>query len=329
MGRSVLRSFGPIGVAALLVSGIAHAEPSAAELAAARDMFKEARQAEDASDWAAALDKLKAVAEVKMTAQVRFHLGLCRERLGQLVEALNDFERATSEAAEQRIASVAAEAPEHATAIRERLPKLTFEIPRGAGDAKVTIDGSAIAASMLSRAIPTNPGNHDIVVSAPGKIYRERISLAEKEPRAIKVVFSPDASTTVAPAPTPTAPPTATTPLPNRAEKASGGGSTAGFIMIGTGSALVVGSVVSVLVRSRALSSIDDKCPTHQMCSSDVRDDQSRAKTFGALAVAFGAAGVASVATGVVLVATSKKSSVAIAPFVTGRETGLAGAVRW
>ena len=80
-----------------------------------------------------------------------------------------------------------------------------------------------------------------------------------------------------------------------------------------------------------AISSINEKCPTYQMCPSDARDDQSRAKTFGALAVAFGAVGVASAATGIVLVVTSKKSKtgVALAPLLTGRETGLVGAVRW
>jgi hypothetical protein len=328
MGRPVLRSVGLVGLAALLVASVVHAEPSAAELATARDMFKEARQAEDAGDWAAALEKLKAVAEVKMTAQVRFHLGLCEERLGLLVEALNEFERATSEAAEQRIASVASEAPEHAASIRARLPKLAFEIPPGTSEAKVTIDGGAIAGSMLGRPIPVNPGSHDIVASAPGKIYRETMTVAEKESRTVKVVFSAEVSTA---APTPTAPPVPTTPVPDRSEKPSGGGSTAGVVLIGTGGALLVGSVISIVVRSGAISNIDDKCPTHVLCSSDVRDDQSRAKTFGALAVAFGAVGVASAATGIVLVVTSKKSKtgVALAPFLTGRETGLVGAVRF
>ena len=51
----------------LTFSPTAHAHSSAAELAPPRDMFSEARRAEEAGSWSEALLKLKAVASVKMT----------------------------------------------------------------------------------------------------------------------------------------------------------------------------------------------------------------------------------------------------------------------
>src|SRR6185295_13768157 len=82
----------------------AEREPSAAELATARSLFNEARAAEERGDWLEALGKLDAVAKVKMTPQVRFHLGLCQEHTMHLVDALNSLERAASEGAEQNLA---------------------------------------------------------------------------------------------------------------------------------------------------------------------------------------------------------------------------------
>ena len=87
----VRRRWAPIAVAAAVgvFAGQASAnnEPSAAELASARSLFNEARTAEEQGEWQDAIARLDAVAKVKMTPQVRFHLGLCQEHLGRLLEA--------------------------------------------------------------------------------------------------------------------------------------------------------------------------------------------------------------------------------------------------
>jgi hypothetical protein len=319
-----------VGLAAFLHGGFAGAEPSAAELAAARDAFREARQAEDGGDWAGALEKLKAVAAVKMTVQVRFHLGLCHEQLGFLVEAMNDFELAAVEASEQRIGSVASEAPEHAARIRERLPKLTLAMPADAPlDPKITIDGGTIGSTLASRPIPVNPGSHDIEVRAPGRIFRGTITIAEKEALSVQIVFSPVPVEVSSAAPAASAAPVA--PSPAQPAERRAGGATVGWVMVGTGSAVLVGAGVSGLVWMSARSSIDDKCPTHQNCTPDVQSDQDRATTFGLLGPILGGVGVAAVVTGVVLVATSRKAStpVAITPWATGREAGATATVRF
>jgi hypothetical protein len=118
-----------LGLLLVALPAAADHEPSAAELASARSLFNEARAAEDQGNWDEALAKLDAVAKVKMTPQVRFHLGLCQEHTTRLVDALNNLERAASEGAEQNLPTVVEEANEHATNVRARLPKVFIALP--------------------------------------------------------------------------------------------------------------------------------------------------------------------------------------------------------
>ncbi|MEO7096259.1 MAG: hypothetical protein ABI175_23570, partial [Polyangiales bacterium] len=73
---------------------LAFAEATTAELTAARELFDEGLKLEEKNQWQPALDRFRKVAAVKATPAVRFHMGLCLENLGKLVDALNEFERA-------------------------------------------------------------------------------------------------------------------------------------------------------------------------------------------------------------------------------------------
>jgi hypothetical protein len=327
------------GLILTLASSAAQAEPSAAELASARDMFSEARRAEDAGHWAEALVKLKAVANVKMTPQVRFHLGLCQEHTGHLVEALNSFEVARAEATEQGVGAVIDEARDHAASVRSRVPKLLIVLPAGA-DAKVEVDGQAISSGLLARSLPFDPGRHTVSASAPGQAFSREVTIAEKEEKRIEVTFTPvplaaaPKSAASAPAPAVTAPP----PTPPSADTgtASIGSSTMGWVVVGTGGIALAGAAITAVLRQDSISRIDELCPSHQDCrrsdQKNLEDSQSKARTFGALAVALGAGGGALVVTGIVLVLTSKEppsTGAAVTPWVGANGAGLLGAVSW
>ena len=162
------------GLVLTFASSAAHANPSAAELASARDMFSEARRAEEAGRWSEALVKLKAVATVKMTPQVRFHLGLCQEHTGHLVDALNSFARLREP--KRRIRASQQWSTRRETtrpSVRGRVPKLLIVLPAGA-DAKVEVDGQVISSGLLARALPFDPGRHTIAASSPGQAFRAR-----------------------------------------------------------------------------------------------------------------------------------------------------------
>src|SRR5689334_16529333 len=61
----------------------AHAQPKGGNpLDKARAQFQQGLALETAGDWAGALSLFVQVAAVKLTPQVRFHVGLCEEHLG-------------------------------------------------------------------------------------------------------------------------------------------------------------------------------------------------------------------------------------------------------
>jgi hypothetical protein len=321
-----------LGLVATVAS--AEGEPSAAELASARSLFNEARVAEEHGNWAEALAKLDAVAKVKMTPQVRFHLGLCLEHTTRLVEALNNLERATSEATEQNLPMVVEEAKEHAATVRGRVPKLFIVLAPGK-DARVEVDGQVVASVLLSRPVAFDPGTHKVVATAPGLSFSREVSIAEREEKRVDVIFSP------APLAAATGsfaargePPPANGPVPDApSNRGPRQWSTLGWVAVGIGGAAVVGAGASALVRKGAIDDIDSTCPGHQDCPLGLESSQSKARTFGALAAVLGVFGGASVVTGVVLLMQPRRDvasgTVALTPWVTATGAGAAGAVSW
>jgi hypothetical protein len=296
-------------------------------------LFNEARAAEDQGNWADALSKLDAVAKVKMTPQVRFHLGLCQEHTTRLVESLNNLERAASEGAEQNLPMVVEEATEHAASVRERLPKLFIVLPKGP-DARVEVDGQVLATVLLSRPVPFDPGSHKIVATAPGLVFTQAFDIAEREERRIEVVFAPapgSASASPFPASPPDAAPNAPPPEPTSSSLFRS--PTVGWAAVGVGGAMLVGASVSILVRQNALNDIESECSTHQDCPRHLESSQSKARTFGALAVALGIVGGASVVTGVVILAQPRHegapAKIGLTPWMTASGAGATGAVSW
>ena len=332
---SVRRTGVALAFCILASPGSAAADPSSAELASARSLFNEARAAEDRGDWNEALIKLDAVAKVKLTPQVRFHLGLCQEHLSLLLESLNNLERAASEGAEQNLSTVAEEAKEHAAAVRARLPKLFIALPSGT-DAHVEVDGQVVASVLLTRPVAFDPGPHKIVATAPGLTFSREIAIAEREEKRIDVVFGP-----VAPVPGASAPlvapgaPEASTGAGSDSGASNSGhrGSTLGWVAVGVGGAALVGATASLLVRQSAIDDIEQACPTHENCPRRLESSQSTARTFGALGAVLAVVGGASVATGVVLLLQPRSepasAKVAVAPWMTASGAGATGVLSW
>ena len=242
-------------------------------------MFSEARRAEEAGKWSEALLKLKAVASVKMTPQVRFHLGLCQEHTGHLVEALNSFEVARAEAADQGVAAVVDEARDHAASVRGRVPKLLIVLPAGA-DAKVEVDGQVISSGLLARALPFDPGRHTIAASSPGQAFSREVTISEKEEKRIEVAFTSvplAAAPKVAPAAAPPPPSSASTSSPGASANASdsghasGGSSTLGWIAVGTGGLALAGSAITAIMRLRLDQDHRQRVPQSSRLLADPR----------------------------------------------------------
>lgn len=239
--------------AALAAPTISFAQASQEELAAARQLFNEGKDLEKRKAYESALEKFKKVAGVKMTPQVRFHIALCEENLGHLVEAINGFALAGEEAkrAGSTAAEVAENAPRRAEALRGRVPTLRLDVTGKVITSKILLDGAPFAASQLGVAVPIDPGEHAVEVqSAAGKAtFHKVIKLAEKaaERLAIPVNDVEPASAPAAAAPEPLPPPTERSRAPV-------------FLAGGVGVASLIASGVFFGLRAGTISTVAASC---------------------------------------------------------------------
>jgi hypothetical protein len=165
----------------ILFWGPALAAQSEDQLAEARQLYSQGLTQEAAGDWAGALASFQAVARIKMTAQVRFHIARSKEHLGRLNEALGGYRLAEYEAtqagAEEALLNEIRSARD---SLAKRIPKLVIE--RGAiGDAtKIELDGVVIGESQIGREVSVDPGPHAVVGILPnGKRFERTVTVKE------------------------------------------------------------------------------------------------------------------------------------------------------
>lgn len=148
----------------------AHAEPSKEELQVARTLFGQALAEENQERWAQALAKLESVQAIKASPAVRFHIALCEEKLGRLAAALSDYEAARVAARNENSKEVLAMVEEPIARLTAEVPHVTLLLEAPPPGATIQVDGRTLAAVGFGVAIPLDPGTHQIVVSAPGRV---------------------------------------------------------------------------------------------------------------------------------------------------------------
>ena len=277
-----------------------HAQ-SASELERGRDLFWQALSLEVAGDWAGALSKLQQVAQVKMTPQVRFHLARCKEQLGRLTEALGDYRLAEFEATKSNAVELS-EIRQARQILEGRVPKLVFNIAPGLRDATVELDGIALGDSRLSKATPTNPGDHLLVVRTPdGQSFVKRITIAEASTAKILLTAPPGfvyAPTRIKPAEKVesqrlSSPNNETRRIPDWA-----------YVSGGIGAAGLVSAAILWYVRAKAIDKLNAGCGADNVCPSNLRGTQSRgqgASIAAPIAMGIGVLGLGTAAYGFLL----------------------------
>jgi hypothetical protein len=236
----------------------AMADPSAAELTAARDAFAKAERDEDAGRWDAALEEVRRAAGVKMTPGLRFHTALCEEKLGRLVAALADYAAAEAQAREDGNREVLAAVSEPLADLRKRVPTLTLALPPGLKDASVTVDGTPLPGGSWASPIHLDPGKHAVEGMAPGRRpFAQGVTLAERDAITVQVALPELAP---APATAITEPPPA--PVAPRV-------SHVGAIAVSAGAVVLTGAgVASFFVAGAKQSSAETACRQLVSCSS-------------------------------------------------------------
>lgn len=186
-GKSVVAAF----VAVLLGSATARAdEPPITDVNAARKLFGEAEKDEEAGRWLDVIQKLRRIVAFKETAGVRFHLALAEERVGQLVAARADYQRAFDLSRNLRDVDgrdVNERSGKSLVDLLKRTPIVTIVADPAVPGATISVDG-AVDRGATERPFTHDPTEIVVEATAPGRTpFRQAEKLAEGAKITIQV----------------------------------------------------------------------------------------------------------------------------------------------
>lgn len=269
-------------------------QPSAADVAQARELFNEGLRLRESGDTSGALEKLKVAHALGNTPITGLELAKTYELAGQLVEAretLLAIGRIAVKASETARSSAArSDAARRAEELRLRIPSLTVKIA-GVTPSSVTVAIDQVSVPLEAlEARPVNPGPHEVsATSTGGSVAHESIDLKEGESREVELTIKPVA---VAVQPTPTRTPSQDPGTPEVPSAGQGGFSPVFYAGLGlAGAGLIAGSVTGGLALGKA-SAARQNC-IGLSCNPTGYDDVNSGRTLGTIStVGFIAAGV-------------------------------------
>jgi hypothetical protein len=331
------------GVTLLLGEGTAFAQqPSAGDVAQARELFNEGLALRDKGDLAGAIEKLRAADALARTPITGIELGRTYLSAGKLVEARETLLavgrlRVTPQET-ARSTSARAEAARLAEQVRARIPSLVIQISGVPIESvAVTIDGAAVPTEALTAPRLVNPGSHVLVAtSTSGGSTTTKVDVKEGESRTVQLTITFTGGAPAPPAGTVTlAPPAAgaqDTVPPAQPSSSSPVRSVLLFGGFGLAAAgAVAGSVTGVMALSKG-SSVKNACDG-LICPTSVNGDLTSGRSLATVStISFVVAGVGAVAgvVGLALHPHAEGGAAAwLTPWVAPGGAGMAGALRF
>ncbi len=295
--RRLSASRGALVRGGVVARGVAGGHP-ARSVAAARQAFKDGEDAEARGDLLIALDKFKAAAAIKATAQLLVRIGAVQEKLGRLVDAIASYERGLERAA--ALPAVAKVAREQIDALRARVPKVTLVVPSPPPELGVSVGGAPFSPSAFGTPVPIDPGPHRLHGQAPGFSPRDQaFTVAERGSERIELslVPGPDRGPVRAPTPVPVAD--------------AGPSRWPGAVLVAGGGAALVAGVAMLVTSYLKDGTVNTQCggSARTGCLTSMQAViESEIKTINTLrigSIPVGLAGIAGAAVGVYLLARS------------------------
>jgi hypothetical protein len=313
-----LRGTFGLALAAALVGSSAHAQDNSA---IAEQLFNDARHLLDQGKADQACPKFAESLRLAPTLGTRLNLARCYEVQGRTATAWGQYKEVIRTGAnDTKRATIAAE---RVAALEPQLPHIMLSGHPEAG-LKVRLDNDVLDAAVLGTAVPVDPGDHEIQLSAPDKKTRTtKVHVDTGQTQTLEVTPLESALAVVTPV---TETPTVETP--HDSYEVSQGKRVGGWVAIGTGAvALGVGIAFGIVTLNLA-GDLRTECPGNP-CSQDGVDKNSAAHTDALFADILIPVGVVAAGIGTWLVATAShrvKSSMGLrfAPLVSTTSGGLA-----
>jgi hypothetical protein len=225
-------------LAAMTWSASARAQVSEAERAAARELFRQGDELQRVSRFGDALDRFQRAQQVFGAPTNLLRIAECDAALGRLVESAEAYRAVLRTSVAGGTAPAFQAAVDQARAeleqVAPRIPRLTVQvqIPAGATNLQLRIDGQNVPVALIGEPIPLDPGAHEVVAFAAGfSGSEEQVELKEQETKTVSLALTaipdaaatPERGSTAAPEATPPAGVTSTSSAPITATTAAGG----------------------------------------------------------------------------------------------------------
>lgn len=199
------------GLLAAMLRGAPARAQSAADVAAARDLFIEGSRLAERDLWGDARDRFQRSLALKRAALTLYSLGVAQRNTGSLVEALESFRAFLAEPSTPATKPYEAPARDAVDALSKRIARMDIRIePAQARSATVKLDGVVIPPEAVGQARAVNPGKRVVVATAKGfRPARVEVVLVEGEHASLRLVLerAPIADTPAPPEGTPAEPP--------------------------------------------------------------------------------------------------------------------------
>jgi hypothetical protein len=159
-------------VAALLSFAPGRAVAQSRDPAAAQALFDEAKKLSSAGRYAEACEKLAESNRLDPGIGTQFHLADCQEKSGKIASAWANFLEVASLARASGQSDREKAALARAAKLESRLPRVQVDVPEASrvSGLEVRRDGLAVGSAQWGTPVPADPGEHDIVATAPGKL---------------------------------------------------------------------------------------------------------------------------------------------------------------
>jgi hypothetical protein len=279
-------------------ASVSQAQAPPRDVATARKLANSGIDAFEAGDCTRALELLERAQTLHAAPVHLQYMARCYKKQGRWVlatEAWRQILRVVGENDPKAFQTAAAEARKELPGAEAQLGNLTLRVTPAAS-AKVLLDGKSVAAATFGVPQVVDPGDHELVVSAPG--HRTKSQSFQIEPKAtlsLDVVLEKAA-------------PGGEAAEPKRAavdaSKAGGGTSTLGVVLAVGGGAALIGGTVALLSRNSKRSELQDDCPGGQCrfaSESEFRDRKASVEDLTLATNVLFIAGGALAATGVTL----------------------------
>lgn len=163
--------------------------PTASELAAARNLFREGVRAAKAGEWERAREAFAKAHALAREPEILLNLAGAQANTAQLLAATETYRRFLQEAPAAMVDANRARVQLLIAEIEERTPRIVIEVAGSTSQDVVELDGAAIASAALGVALPVDPGPHVVALVRGGARAEETVTLAESVERRVRLAI--------------------------------------------------------------------------------------------------------------------------------------------